>query len=75
MARLIVKDGKQVIADYWSEGDIRQVAEDEFERELTYEETGKVMQLIVYSFDASTGINWNVIRDAVELVTGGVKDD
>ena len=37
------------------------------------EETEKVMQLIVYSFDTNTGINWDVVRGAVELITGGVK--
>lgn len=65
MAHLVKEDGKTFIRDEWHEEDIQGVAEDDHDTTLTPEQMLKVMELIVESFDANIGIDWEVIDSAI----------
>ena len=73
MAHLIKEDGKLIIRDEWHEFDIQCVAEDDHDTTLTPEQMLKVMELLVNTFDANTGIDWEVIDSAIEQVLGETK--
>ena len=73
MARLVKEDGKLIIRDEWHEFDIQCVAEDNHDTTLAPEQMLKVMELIVESFDANIGINWEVIGSAIEQIIEGEK--
>ena len=68
MAKLITENGKLIIRDEWHEEDIQSVAEDNLDTTLTPEQMKKIMELIIKSFDASIGIDWEVIDSAIEQV-------
>ena len=68
MAHLVKEDGKLIIRDEWHEEDIQGVAEDDHDTTLTPEQMQKVMELIVKSFDANIGIDWEVIGSAIGQV-------
>ena len=68
MAHLITENGKLIIRDEWHEFDIQCVAEDNHETTLTPEQMLKVMELLVKSFDANIGIDWEVIDSAIEQI-------
>jgi hypothetical protein len=65
MAHLVKEDGKLIIRDDWHEFDIQCVAEDNHDTTLTPEQMQAVMELIVKSFDANIGIDWEVIDSAI----------
>jgi hypothetical protein len=68
MAHLVKEDGKLIIRDEWHEFDIQGVAEDNHDTTLTPEQMLKVMELIIESFDANIGIDWEVIDSAIGQV-------
>lgn len=68
MAHLITENGKLIIRDEWHEEDIQSVAEDNHETTLTPEQMKKVMELLVKSFDANIGIDWDVIDSAIDQI-------
>jgi hypothetical protein len=68
MAHLITENGKLIIRDEWHEEDIQSVAEDDHDTTLTHEQMLKVMELLVESFDANIGIDWEVIGSAIEQI-------
>lgn len=68
MAKLVTENGKLIIRDEWHEFDIQCVAEDNHDTTLTPEQMKKVMELIVESFDANIGIDWDVIDSAIEQI-------
>ena len=68
MAQLIKEDGKLIIRDEWHESDIQSVAEDDYDTTLTSEQMLKVMELLVKSFDANIGIDWEIIGSAIEQI-------
>jgi hypothetical protein len=68
MAHLVKEDGKLIIRDEWHEEDIQGVAEDNHDTTLTPEQMLKVMELIIESFDANIGIDWEVIDSAIDQI-------
>ena len=68
MAQLIKENGKLIIRDEWHEFDIQSVAEDNHDTTLTPEQMLKVMELIIKSFDANIGIDWEVIDSAIDQI-------
>ena len=60
--------GNKYIADDWCIEDIQSVAENMNLPYLLPEQVEAVMDLIVESFDANIGINWEVIENAIEEV-------
>ena len=68
MAHLVTENGKLIIRDEWHEEDIQSVAEDNHDTTLTPEQMKKIMELIIKSFDANIGIDWEVIDSAIEQV-------
>jgi hypothetical protein len=65
MAHLVTENGKTFIRDEWHEEDIQGVAECNHDTTLTPDEVYKVMEIIVESFDANIGIDWEVIDSAI----------
>ena len=68
MAHLVKENGKLIIRDEWHEEDIQGVAEDDHDTTLTPEQMLKVMELIIESFDANIGIDWDVIDSAIDQI-------
>jgi hypothetical protein len=68
MAHLVKENGKLIIRDEWHEEDIQGVAEDDHDTTLTPEQMLKVMELIIQSFDANIGIDWEVIGSAIDQI-------
>jgi uncharacterized protein YpuA (DUF1002 family) len=68
MAHLITENGKLIIRDEWHEEDIQNVADCNYDATLTPDQVNRVMELIVKSFDANIGINWEVIGSAIRQV-------
>ena len=68
MAHLVKENGKLIIRDDWHEEDIQSVAEDDHDTTLTPEQMQKVMELLVKSFDANVGIDWEIIGMAIEQI-------
>ena len=68
MAHLVTENGKLIIRDEWHEEDIQGVAEDDHDTTLTPEQMLRVMELIIHSFDANIGIDWEVIGSAIGQV-------
>lgn len=68
MAKLITENGKLIIRDEWHEFDIQCVAEDDHDTTLTPEQMLKVMELLVKSFDANIGIDYEVIGSAIDQI-------
>jgi hypothetical protein len=68
MAHLVKENGKLIIRDEWHEEDIQGVAEDDHDTTLTPEQMLKVMELIIESFDANIGIDWEVIGSAIDQI-------
>jgi hypothetical protein len=68
MAHLVTENGKTFIRDEWSEEDIQSVAECDLglEKPLTEKQVYRTMELVVESFDANIGIDWEVIAMAIE---------
>ena len=61
--------GNKYIADDWGIEDIQSVAQQNLGlKPLTDAQVEAVMDLIVESFDANIGINWEVIENAIEEV-------
>lgn len=63
LAKSILEERGQ-IAIVWDVDDIRTVA-DEMEAELTYEECMTILRRIDHDFDASIGVNWDVLDTEV----------
>lgn len=69
MARLITENGQTFIRDDWFDDDIQSVAQQDLGlKALTDGQVLKVMDLVVESFDANLGINWEMIGAAIEQV-------
>lgn len=64
------KHGNKYIADDWSIEDIQSVADCMELPELTPDQVEAVMDVVVESFDANIGVNWEVIEFAIEQVLG-----
>jgi hypothetical protein len=72
MARIEkLENGETIIRDDWGELDIQMVARDYFETTLTKDQVLQAMDIVVEGFDASIGVNWDVIEAAVEEVLRG----
>lgn len=54
---------------FWNDQDIRMQAS-EMDVELTDGQVGDVAQHLVENFDASVGLSWDSIEDAINQVTG-----
>ena len=65
MAHLITENGKTFIRDEWHEEDIQGVADCNYDVALMPDQVHKVMEIIVESFDANIGIDWEVIDSAI----------
>jgi hypothetical protein len=65
MAHLITENGKTFIRDEWHEEDIQNVADCNYDATLTPDQVNRVMELVVESFDANIGIDWEVISMAI----------
>jgi hypothetical protein len=65
MAHLITENGKTFIRDEWHEEDIQNVADCNYDATLTPDQVNRVMELVVESFDANIGIDWEVISVAI----------
>jgi hypothetical protein len=66
MARIIVEDGQVILRDDWSIGDVESVAEC-MEVELTDAQMESVLRHAARCFDATVGINWDVIEQCIEF--------
>jgi hypothetical protein len=62
-------DGTKIIRDDWGSEDVRSVAEN-MDVVLTQAQIDRVMDIVVESFDANVGINWDSFEMAIELVLG-----
>jgi hypothetical protein len=72
MARIEkLENGETIIRDDWGELDIQMVARDYFETTLTKDQVLQAMDIVVEGFDASIGVNWDVIEAAVDEVLRG----
>ncbi len=58
----------------WQDVDIHWIAENNFNITLTNQQLQDVKCLIARSFDASIGVNWDVIHNAVNSVLSGEED-
>jgi uncharacterized protein YpuA (DUF1002 family) len=65
MAHLITENGKTFIRDEWHEEDVQNVADCNYDATLTPDQVNRVMELVVESFDANIGIDWEVISMAI----------
>lgn len=68
MAHLVTENGKTFIRDEWHEEDIQNVADCNYDVALMPDQVQAVMELIVESFDANIGIDWEVIDSAIGQV-------
>ena len=68
MAHLVTEIGKTFIRDEWHEEDIQNVADCNYDVALMPDQVQAVMDLIVESFDANIGIDWEVIGSAIGQV-------
>ena len=68
MAHLVKEDGKLIIRDEWHEEDIQNVADCNYDVALMPDQVQAVMELIVESFDANIGIDWEVIGSAIDQI-------
>ena len=68
MAHLVTENGKTFIRDEWHEEDIQNVADCNYDVALMPDQVQAVMDLIVESFDANIGIDWEVIDMAIGQV-------
>jgi len=70
MARLATrKNGEKYVSDDWDGDDVLSVADD-LEVNLTPEQVEAVLTLMAKSFDATIGINWDVIEICIQTVLG-----
>jgi len=70
MARIVTDEfGDLVIRDDWDIKDFKTCAADDMDIELTDEQALEAMKIVAKSFDANIGINWEVIQNAIEMVT------
>lgn len=69
MAKIVYENGKPVLRENWREEDVQGQA-GEMGIELDDEEVLEVLNLMVRTFDATIGINWDVIASAIEIVKG-----
>ena len=58
----------------WNKSDIINYAEDEMDIQLTDDQAEKVMFALESNFDASEGMNWNIIKTYIAQ-SGGVSTD
>jgi hypothetical protein len=68
MAHLVTENGKTFIRDEWHEEDIQNVADCNYDVALMPDQVQAVMELIVESFDANIGIDWEVIGSAIDQI-------
>lgn len=61
------KSGHAVLIDPWTVGDIQEAAE-QINVSVSEEDAEKVMEYLSKNFDSNTGINWEVVQDAVNEV-------
>jgi len=70
MARLATREnGEKYVSDDWDGDDVLSVADD-LEVNLTPEQVEAVLTLMAKSFDATIGINWDVIEICIQTVLG-----
>jgi hypothetical protein len=70
MARLATREnGEKYVNDDWDGDDVLSVADD-LEVNLTPEQVEAVLTLMAKSFDATIGINWDVIEICIQTVLG-----
>ncbi len=62
-----LENGEVIVRDDWGKEDVRSVAFN-MGYVLTQAEIHQVMDIVVKSFDASVGINWDSFETAIELV-------
>lgn len=69
MAHITYRDGIPTLNNPWSADDIRQTAEGmDNPPDLTDVEVEQVMLLVVKTHDCNIGINWDVIKSAIDVV-------
>jgi hypothetical protein len=61
--------GEWEIVERWTETDIRHQAEYSYGIELTPDQSYEILKLVMKSHDANTGINWDVIDNAIQQLT------
>jgi hypothetical protein len=64
-----LENGEVIIRDDWGTEDVLSVA-DCMEVKLTPAQVTRVMDIVVESFDATVGINWDSFEMAIDLVLG-----
>jgi len=75
-----INDALQVLREnnfvmvFWNEDDVRKSAED-LEIELTDDQITNILYNLEAKFDASIGINWDTIEEAIQFETGVVSDE
>jgi hypothetical protein len=70
MARLATREnGEKYVSDDWDGDDVLSVADD-LEVNLTPGQVEAVLTLMAKSFDATIGINWDVIEICIQTVLG-----
>jgi len=70
MAHIVYIDNKPVLRDDWHVEDIHSFA-DLIDVTLTDEQAGDVLCGLAHSFDANIGINWEVLRYAIDALLLG----
>ena len=65
-----VGEHQQVLLDYWTDEDFRGQAE-EMDLSLTDKQVGEAMQFVEDNIEATGGVNWNAIEEAIKAVVKG----
>lgn len=66
MAKMKFENYDWYLSDNWSIDDVRSVLD--CEDDFTDDECVRVLEIVADAFDASVGINWEVIEYAVQMV-------
>lgn len=72
MAKVIFEDGTPILRLDWWPDDFHATAED-LGVELSDEQLLEAMEIVARRHDATVGVNWDVVSNAVEYVTEGAK--
>jgi len=71
MAKMVFENNAWHLSNPWDISDVRNVTDDdnrEVVRNFTDDDCVLVLETVVEFFDANMGINWDVIRAAVDMV-------
>ena len=71
MAKMVFENNAWHLISTWDISDVQTVIEDderEAVRNFTEEDCVRVLETVVEFFDANFGVNWDGIRDAVDIV-------